>query len=26
VEAHPDLEVPNIGRLAELAVPEGWRG
>ena len=25
VEAHPDLEVLDIGKLAELAVPEGWR-
>ena len=23
VEAHPDLEVPNVGKLAELAVPVG---
>ena len=26
VEAHPDLEVPNIGKLAELAVPDDARG
>jgi 2-haloacid dehalogenase len=26
VEAHPDLEVPDIGKLADLAVPDGWRG
>jgi 2-haloacid dehalogenase len=23
VEAHPDLEVPDVGRLAELAAPDG---
>ncbi|MGA3315986.1 MAG: haloacid dehalogenase type II [Candidatus Korobacteraceae bacterium] len=26
VEAHPDLEVPDIGKLAELAVPDDARG
>jgi hypothetical protein len=26
VQAHPDLEVPNVGKLAELAVPGDWHG
>ena len=26
VEAHPDLEVPDVGELAELAVPDHGRG
>ena len=25
VEAHPGLEVADVGKLAELAVPEDWR-
>jgi 2-haloacid dehalogenase len=25
VEAHPDLEVADVGKLAELAVPDNWR-